>query len=141
PDLHLAPLDRAAFDTLHAGSVLQREWPGRVLAVLHADCLHAVQLHRELVALRADLVGVPFAARLVDDRHGNGGDVDDRARTVLRLGADIPDVDLVAGCGAHFRRIGAAEENTAVGVRRGPEFGADLEIPVGILRDEIAALA
>lgn len=44
--------------------------------------------HGELRSLRGDLVSVPAVARLVHQRHGHRGDVDDRAGAVLGLGPD-----------------------------------------------------
>src|SRR5262249_59051955 len=79
---------------------------------------------------------VPLAGGLRHRRHL--GDVDDRAGAVARVGALVEDVDLVAGLRADLFRIGAADEDAAVGVGIDPELGADFEIGVGILRDQVA---
>src|SRR5581483_4697804 len=98
PYLDLAPLDRPALRALRAAErVLQRE---RARAQIHLllvdiDRLHAVQPHRHAAAPGGDLVGVPLAAGAIGERHRHGGDIDDRARAVPRIGPRVPDVDLV----------------------------------------------
>src|SRR5262249_15215407 len=122
-------------------AVLQGKWSCRVLAVLHVDRLDAVQPQGQLLALGDDLIGVPLAARRVDDRHRNRGDVDDGPGAVLRLGPDVPDVRLVAELGADLLGIGAREVDALVGVGSAVDLGADLEVLVGLLRAQVASLA
>jgi hypothetical protein len=55
--LHLAPLDGAARGVLGPVAELKRERPLREPAVLHLDCLDAVQDHDEGRALGGDLIG------------------------------------------------------------------------------------
>src|SRR6266853_5769553 len=138
-DLHLAPLDGAAGRVVGPVAELKRERSLRVLAVLNAGGLDAVQHHGELRALGRDLVRVPFAAGLGHRR--DLGHVDDSAGAVGRVGTLLVDVHLV-GVGRGDRvGIRAADEDTAVrGVIR-PELRPDLKILVGALRDEEAALA
>src|SRR5476649_2569442 len=132
PDLHLAELQRAR-------SILQADVAGgREAVVGDVDRLLAVQDDHEMVALRGDLVGVPLARGLGHRDHL--GDVDDGARAVARVGTLVEDVDLVAQRRVDLRRILAADEDAAVHVLVGPEFGVDLEVLVLVLGDEIGGI-
>src|SRR5438552_13332051 len=139
PDLHLAPLDGAARGVLGTVAELQGKRSLRVLAVPDVNGLDPVQHDGQLRAFGGDLVGVPFATGL---RHGpHLGHVDDRSGAVLRLRTLVVDVHLIAGDGTDLGMIAAAQENAAVRRVIRPELRLDLEILVGILRDEISALA
>src|SRR5690606_11478333 len=56
-------------------------------------------------------------------------------------GALIINVGFVGTVSADFFGVGNAEENAAVGGVVCPEFGVDLEIFVGLLADQMSALA
>src|SRR5476651_848066 len=129
PDLDLAELD-------HARAVLERDRSGGEQAVVgDVDGLLAVQDDHEVVALRGDLVGVPLARGL--GHRNDGGHVDDRPGAVLRIGALVEDVDLVADRRVDLRGVLAADKDAAVHVLVGPELGVDLEVLVLLLGDEI----
>src|SRR5262249_12098922 len=99
----------------HALAVLQRPGPLGELGVGPADHgLDAVEGHVELRALGGDLERVPLTAGL--DRRRHLGDVDDRAGAVARIGPGVEDVHLVGVLRADLVRIGAADEDAAVGV-------------------------
>ncbi len=129
-DLHLAELDDAR-------SVLQCDPSLRMLGILGAvDGSGAVERHGELRTLGDDLVGIPFVGGL---EHGRRlGHVDDRAGAVARVGALVEDVHFVGVLRGDLGRVGAANEDAAVGFGVDPELGADLEILVGVLRNEKA---
>src|SRR5471032_3021109 len=132
PDLHLAELQVAR-------AVLQRDVSrGRQPVVCDVDRLLAVQDDHEVVALRGDLVGVPLARGL--GHRNDGGNVDDRAGAVLRIGALVEDVDLVADRRVDLRGVLAADEDAAVHVLVDPELGVDLEVLVLVLGDEIGGI-
>src|SRR5687767_8785862 len=80
----LAELDGLVDFLVHAGGVLQRDRTTHVLGVADVHRLHAIERHREMVALGGDDERVPAAARLGHRRYL--GNVDDSAGTVLRGG-------------------------------------------------------
>src|SRR5687767_614927 len=109
----LQRLDRHLAELHHALAVLQRERALLEHAVAHGDGLLTVERHGDMAALGSDLECVPLAPGL---RHWvHLGEIDDRAGAVGRVFALIVDVDLVAGLGADALRIGAANEDAAVG--------------------------
>src|SRR5438477_403556 len=139
PDLHLAPLDGATGGVLGAVAELQGKRSLRVLAVPNVDGLDSVQHDGQLRALGGDLVGVPLAAGF---RHGRDlGHVDDRSGAILRLRTLVVDVHFIAGDRIDLGAIGAAQENAAVRRVIRPELRLDLKVLVGIIREEISALA
>src|SRR6266699_3255791 len=139
PDLHLAPLDGATGGILGAVAELQGKRSLRVLAVPNIDGLDSVQHNSQLRALGGDLVGVPLAAGF---RHGRDlGHVDDRSGAILRLRTLVVDVHFIAGDRTDLGAIGAAQENAAVRRVIRPELRLDLKVLVGIIREEISALA
>src|SRR5436853_1781487 len=139
PDLHLAPLDGAAGGILGAVAELQGKRSLGVLAVPDVDGLDSVQHDGQLRALGGDLVGVPLAAGF---RHGRDlGHVDDRSGAILRLRTLVVDVHFIAGDRTDLGAIGAAQENAAVRRVIRPELRLDLKVLVGIIREEISALA
>src|SRR5499426_4595358 len=138
-DLHLAPLDRAAGSVVRDVAELKSERPLRESAVLDVDRLDPVQHHDQLAALGGDLVGVPPSAGLGHRRYL--GEIDDRPRAVGRVGALVVDIHFVGALRSDLGRIGRADEDPAVRVVIRPELGPDHEILVGVLRDEVAALA
>src|SRR5688500_132051 len=86
-----------------------------------------------------DLQDIPLAARLGYRRYL--GDIDDRPGAVVLLRALIVDICLVCGIGADRFGIGNAKKDAAIrGVMR-PGLGADLEVLVGVFRDQMATLA
>ena len=56
--------------------------------------------------------------------------IDDCAGTVFRLRTRIPDIDFIRGFAGHLVRIGAPDEDAAVGFRLDPEFHPELEVGV-----------
>src|SRR5262249_44801443 len=68
------------------------------------------------------------------------GGVDDRTGAVARVRAGVEDVDLVGVLAGDLVGVGAADEDAAVGVVADPELGADLEVAVVILRQQVAVL-
>jgi hypothetical protein len=88
--------------------------------------------------LRGDLVGIPLAARL---RHRiDLGGIHDRAGAIARVRPLVEDVDLIAGLAVDGLRLLAADEDSAIGLVVDPELGADLEVLVGGLGDEIGEI-
>src|SRR5436309_1587967 len=139
PDLHLAPLDGATGSILGAVAELQGKRSLRVLAVPNIDGLDSVQHNSQLRALGGDLVGVPLAAGF---RHGRDlGHVDDRSGAIFRLRTLVVDVHFISGDRTYLGAIGAAQENAAVRRVIRPELRLDLKVLVGIIREEISALA
>src|SRR6266705_2568765 len=139
PDLHLAPLDGATGGILGAVAELQGKRSLRVLAVPNVDGLDSVQHNSQLRALGGDLVGVPLAAGF---RHGRDlGHIDDRSGAIFRLRTLVVDVHFIAGDRTDLGAIGAAQENAAVRRVIRPELRLDLKVLVGIIREEISALA
>src|SRR5215510_9267176 len=139
PDLHLAPLDRAARSVVGNVAELKSERPLRESAVLDVDRLDPVQHHDQLAALGGDLVGVPPSAGLGHRRYL--GEIDDRPRAVGRIGPLVVDIHFIRALRADLGWFGRADEDPAVRVVIRPELGPDHEILVGVLRDEVAALA
>src|SRR6266480_371362 len=135
----MMPLERLYFhlaELHHPRAVLKRDRAAGKLVVPDIDGAGSIERDDELRAFGRDLVDVPLAARL---RHGRDlRHIDDRAGAVRRLGTLVVDVHLVAVCRGDFLRIGAAQEDAAVGVGVDPELGPDLEIGVRVLRHEKA---
>jgi hypothetical protein len=106
-DFHLAEFHDAR-------GILKRERPTSVLAVLNIHRAGSVERHGKLRAFRRDLIGVPSTTGFGHRRYF--GHVDDGSRAVIRLGALVVDLHLIASCGAGFLRIGTAYEDAAVGI-------------------------
>src|SRR5262245_55353280 len=138
PDLHYAPLDGAA-GVLVTVAKLQGERSLGELAVIDIDSLDSIQHDDQLPALGRDLIGIPFAASLGHRRYL--GEIDDGSGTIIRLWPLVIDIHLVGALRADVFGIGNANENAAVGGVIGPELGSDLEVLVGVLRDQMATLA
>src|SRR6266481_1584946 len=106
-----ARLQRLNFDLAppdHACAILERDAPARVLTIVHAHRLLAVELDGHEIALGLDLHHVPIEPGF---RHRiDLGDIDDGARAVARIGTRVEDVDLVAIVAAGILRIVAADE-------------------------------
>ena len=102
--------------------------------VLNVDGFLTVEQDDQMRTLRGNLVGIPLAAGLGHRVHL--GDTDDCAGAIGRVRPLVEDIDLVADLGVGLLRAAAAEEDAAVGIVVGPEFGLDLEILVGGLADE-----
>ena len=138
-DLHYAPLDGAAGGAFVKVTKLEGERSLRELAVLDIDGFDTVEHDGQLRTLGRDLIGVPFAAGL--GHRSYFGKIDDGPGAILLLWALVVDIHLVGALGADVFGIGNSNENAAVrgGVR--PELGPDLEVLVGVLRDQMAALA
>jgi hypothetical protein len=66
------------------------------------------------------------------------GDIDDGAGAVARIGAFIPDIDLIGIDRPDLVGIGAANEDAAVGIGLDPEFRPDLVVGILVLGDEEA---
>ena len=107
--------------------------------MLNIDGLGTVEHDGELRALGRDLIGVPFATRLGHRRYF--AEIDDGPGAIIRLWTLVVDIHLVRALGANVFGIGNADENAAVRGVIGPELGPDLEVLVGVLRDQMAALA
>src|ERR1043166_4765440 len=136
----LQRLDLHRTELHDAGAVLQPDAAARVLAVLDAvDGLLAVERHGELRALGDDLIGVPLVRRLGHRHHF--GDVDDRAGAVPRVRPLVENIHLVAVFRRQLRRVGAADEDAAVGFGIDPELRLDLEVGEGVLRHQEAVAA
>src|SRR5258706_1003490 len=90
-------------------------------------------------AIGFNLHHIPFVGG-----YGHGidlGDIYDRTGAILLFRARIEDVHLVARHGAGLGGIGAADEDTAIGGGIDPDLGPDLEVGIGVLRDEKSAHA
>ena len=126
-DSDLAELD-------HALAELQRHWSFGMRAAADARGLLAVEHDGKVAALGRNLHGAPLATGL---RHRvDLGVIDDSAGAVARVGPRVEDVALVAGLGAGFLGVLAADEDATVGIVADPELGVDLEVFVFVLRDQ-----
>src|SRR6202008_4165113 len=83
-----------------------------------------------MAPMRRDLVMVPSVAGL--EHHLRRRDLDDRARSVSRVGPSIEDIDLVTSCGPDLARVRATDEHSAVRVGRDPEL--EIQVEIGVRR-------
>ena len=90
--------------------------------MLDIDSFGTIEHDRQMRAFGRDLIG-------------------DSPGAVLRVWALIVDIRLVRALGADGFWIGDAKKDAAVRGVVGPELGPDLEVLVGVLRDQMAALA
>src|SRR5262249_30434086 len=135
PGLQRLDLD---FAELHdALAVLQRDPPAGELAVLRTVYrLLPVEDHGELRSLGRDLVDVPFAAGL--GHRFDLGHIDDGTGAIARVRALVIDIHFIAAVRADLVRIGAADEDAAVGFLVDPELDPELKVGVRLLRHQIA---
>src|SRR5438552_940888 len=111
----------------------------RKLAVLDIHGLDPVQHDYQLRTSGHYLVGVPFAAGLGVGRYLR--DIGDGPSPVTRVRPLVVYIHLVGTLTADVFGIGIANKNTAIRRVIRPELGPYLEVLVGVLRDQMAALA
>ena len=105
--------------------------------MLDIDSFGTIEHDRQMRAFGRDLIIVPLPPALgIGDTLATLG----KPGAVLRVWALIVDIRLVRALGADGFWIGDAKKDAAVRGVVGPEL-PDLEVLVGVLRDQMAALA
>src|SRR5678816_5039 len=140
-DPHRAPLDGAAGSVVGAIAELERERPRRKLAVIHFGRDDSVHFDGHFRTPRVDFQRVPFTSGFIRVGNRHLREIDDRSRSIFLTGALVVDIYFIGIIGADFLGIGDADEDAAVGGGISPELGIDLEILIGVFRDELPAFA
>src|SRR5436190_14813081 len=121
-------------------TALKRKGTAQELRIFDDRGLAAVQLDRYDGTFRRDDVSVPSAGGFGIGRF-DLGEIGHPAGAVIEARRPrVVDVDFVGLCRGDLRRCRDADEDAAIRIGLGPEFGADDEIAVRLLRQQVTGV-